>query len=794
MSPQDRPRLPETPAAWAAIALVLGIWLGSHAREGGALAVALAAGAALLAAVRFARQRARPATFVSGLLAVLAAGFAIAQAAIARPAEAARAAFASLPADPARADRVEGVLVDFWSGDPPRAHGRMRAERLWDGRRWRRFPAEVFLFVSGEEAVVPIADRGDRVVAVGKLRPEGLPASDRDVTPPWPEYRLSVKSALRLEGRRATALSILCAPNRWLFSRLPPAGSLGPGFERDVRGPLSAILLGRTSELDRGMVARYRRGGLYHLLVISGLHVGLAAAIAVVLLRALGIRGRRRDAAVVAAVSLFVVVGGMNPPAVRAGIVFAIFAVARLLERPIAPGQAIGLSALVLFGAAPAQIWAIGSVLTFAAVSGIAAFAAPLRALLPRRPAFFFSGLAAAIAAQIGTAPALLWRFNVVSAGAWLTAPVTIPLSGALIGVGALLLAACALGLPPGPLAAVFAFGSRALELFAERMSGMAVLRPTPSLGFAAAVPALLALGVLVRGWPRQAAYAAAAALFLFLAVRPGEGGPERGFSLEALDVGQGDALLLRWRRHAFLVDGGGPFDVLARDFGRTRLLPKLLDRGVTRLDAVLLTHPHPDHAVGLFAILEELPVGALWISRAQDEGGLHRDLSAAAAARGIPVHRLRAGQAVIWRGARLAVLRSGGERARRDPTNNQSVVARFERDGRSALLTGDAGAAAESDLLRRGNPLRADVLKVGHHGSRSGSTPGFLASVAPRAALISCGRENRFGHPAPETLAALAALRIPLFRTDRDSDVRVELLPGATRLVRREPPGGVRP
>jgi competence protein ComEC len=801
-----RPALPETPAAWGALALVAGIALGSRSVEGEMAAVLLA-----VACAAFALFRLRPsgsggrgfdrAARLALLLLAAALGFALGRVRIARPAEAARRAFGNLQPGADRADRVEGVLADFWSGDAPHAHGRLKAERLWDpaASKWVPFPADVFLFLSGEEPAAATggdlrdragSDRGDRVVIVGKLRAEGPPVSDRDITAPWPLFRLSIKSALRIEASRATWLSVLCAPNRWLYSRFPPVGSRGPGFERDVRGPLAALLLGRTAELDRGMVARYRRGGMYHLLVIAGLHVGLAAGIVLALLRGFGVRGRRRDALLTLTVLLFVLVGGANPPAVRAGIVFGVYALTRLLERPVAPGQTVGLSALVLFCAAPEQIYAIGTVLTFAAVAGIAAFGPLLRDLMPWRPRFV-SGFAAAVAAQIGTAPALLWRFNVVSAGAWLTAPVTIPLAGLLIALGAALLVLFALGLPFGPVAALFATGSRGLELFAERMAGMAVLRPTPSLAAVTAVAALLGAGVLARDRSvlRRAAWACAAALFLILAVSRGPSGPERGFSLEALDVGQGDAILLRWGRHALLVDGGGPLDGHARDFGRTRLLPKLLDRGVTRLDAVLLTHPHPDHAVGLFAILEELPVGAFWTSSGSDENGFHRDLGDLAREKRVPVRALRTGSSVRWRDARLDVLLAGGERSKRDATNNESVVARFTRDGRSALLTGDAGAAAESRLLRSGRAFASDLLKVGHHGSRGGSTPAFLAAVAPRAALVSCGRENRFGHPAPETLASLGNLGVRLFRTDRDSDVRVDLLPGATRVLRRDLP-----
>jgi competence protein ComEC len=103
--------------------------------------------------------------------------------------------------------------------------------------------------------------------------------------------------------------------------------------------------------------------------------------------------------------------------------------------------------------------------------------------------------------------------------------------------------------------------------------------------------------------------------------------------------------------------------------------------------------------------------------------------------------------------------------------------------------LTGDAGASAESAMLRAAASLRTDVLKVGHHGSRGSTGPAFVAAVSPRAALLSCGRENRFGHPAPETLATLAAARVPVFRTDLASDVLLELAPPCTRVRRRDLP-----
>ncbi|HTD52203.1 MAG TPA: hypothetical protein VK780_04185, partial [Thermoanaerobaculia bacterium] len=188
------------PAAWAAIFLAAGTFLGAWSVSGGGLAVFLLLVAAAVLALAPRRSHLRLARFAFFSF-WIGAGFLSGLARVSLPARQAQETFAMLPEGRDRADRVEGVLTDFWSGAPPRAHGKMRAERVQASGRWRPFPAEVLLFVSGEEPIESVAGRGDRILLVGHLTREGPSASDRDIQTPWPIYRLSVKSAVRVERR-----------------------------------------------------------------------------------------------------------------------------------------------------------------------------------------------------------------------------------------------------------------------------------------------------------------------------------------------------------------------------------------------------------------------------------------------------------------------------------------------------------------------------------------------------------------------------------------------------------------
>jgi competence protein ComEC len=219
----------------------------------------------------------------------------------------------------------------------------------------------------------------------------------------------------------------------------------------------------------------------------------------------------------------------------------------------------------------------------------------------------------------------------------------------------------------------------------------------------------------------------------------------------------------------ACVVDGIDP--------GEEAVSPYLWSRGFQKLSIVALTHAHQDHIGGLKAILENFRVETLWIGREVTSQALE-NLEKVACEKKITIVRERRGSAFSWDGveARFLWPETGPEEVGPAPKNNDSLVLRLKYGERSMMLPGDAEKQAENSILSDNSQaaLRADVLKVGHHGSKNSTMPGFLAAVHPRVALISAGEDNIYGHPNPELLGRLTAADVRMLRTDRDGAVHI--------------------
>jgi competence protein ComEC len=252
------------------------------------------------------------------------------------------------------------------------------------------------------------------------------------------------------------------------------------------------------------------------------------------------------------------------------------------------------------------------------------------------------------------------------------------------------------------------------------------------------------------------------------------------------LDVGQGDAAIVRTPQLTVLIDGGG---LVGHDLGATALRPALARRGVSRLDVALLSHSDRDHCQGLLDLAAVVPIGELWSSAGQLADGCGRRLAGRLGGR---TRALAAGTRIARGGVVFTVLHPPAQAAPR-PANAESLVVAVELAGRRFIFPGDLGAAEEAALAGRSRGLRGAVLKVAHHGAAGSSSPAWLDAIRPRLAVVSAGARNGYGHPAAATLGRLVGRGAVVLRTDRDGEValvrpprgpwRLEL-PGAPRRV----------
>lgn len=277
-------------------------------------------------------------------------------------------------------------------------------------------------------------------------------------------------------------------------------------------------------------------------------------------------------------------------------------------------------------------------------------------------------------------------------------------------------------------------------------------MRPLAIVGLLAFI-ALVVLGRAVGGLPGRATP---------LPLAPGE------LELRVFDVGQGDAILLRFGERALLVDAG-PDPLTARRV----LAPRLARLGVKRLDGLALTHADADHIGGAAAILRALPVTTIWMAAPEHDHPLLSVIEAAAEQAGSRIERPRDGETLGWHPAVAIRVRFAAPRVARGD-NNQSMVLHVRYGDADVLLTGDIERAAERALIAVDGGLDADVLKVAHHGASTSSSAEFLAAVQPRVAVISAGLGNAFNHPRDDVLRRLRAMGAHVFRTDLAGDVLV--------------------
>ncbi len=568
---------------------------------------------------------------------------------------------------------------------------------------------------------------------------------------------------------------------------------------RDVEGIAVAMVLAERGDVDPGVSRRFAESGLAHLLAISGLHVGILAALAASLFGLL-VSFRFRLPLAAGVVLGYVTAIGAPPAALRAGLLFAAYATARLQGSPRRLSDMVGLAAIVALLIEPIHLLEASFQLSFAGFVGVVAGAragdrltGPRGGRLARRGPGWRAArwLAASTGAFLFTAPFSAMHFQRSAPIAVASSMVGTPLVGLILPalVGALLLPGPLATLSAGAATALVRFLYRAVSLFAALPFGHGAIAPPRAHHWIAFLLLALALAAAAHGLRGRALLRAGAALALLVAGPGLSGLPLRGMTLLCtLSVGQGDAAVVRTRRGNWIVldvgPGGGRSDPVVRF---------LRAHGARGVELFSLSHPHLDHMGGATELFD-----AFRVRRVLDAGNplassRYGEFLDAVEAEGAEWLRARTGTRLRLDEIRIAVL--GPDDWQADDgadsfleANEASLAMRIGVHEHFAYInTGDASRAEEDAMLARWPPdfLRAQVLKLGHHGSRTSSGLPWLRATRPEVAIISAGIGNRYGHPHPETLARLdSAGPIRVWRTDRQGTLCIQVeRDGAWRL-----------
>ena len=581
-------------------------------------------------------------------------------------------------------------------------------------------------------------------------------------------------------------------------------------FAPAAAGMARALVLGENDLLPEDAQA-FQKSGLSHMLAVSGTHL-VFAVVAVVhgltflLVRIQALSGRwvvARFASVVG-VGLSLIYAdfaGGSSSAWRAAFMLSVGFLARALGRKPLTVRTFGLSTGVFALLDPLCAFDLSFMLSVAATAGLIWLGQPLSAYCERIESrvvrFLAVSFATTLSATIPCAPLLA----LLASGVTLAGLVANVLASPLGETVALPLCLAHLLLAPIPSlergAALVASGAllivKRIAWLSADASFLGLTLPEPGR-FQLSVIVVFVLGLCaLRGSAFQGLLAAErgrltaawafASLLAFCGLECAArhaGHPHGVIRASALDVGQGDSNLVDFPDGTcMLIDGGG-FVGSPVDPGKAVVLPVLRARRRRRVDVVVLSHPHPDHFTGLASALQELDVGGFWDSgqgEAEGAGPVYAELLRSLRARGVPIHHPEelCARPRVFGGATLRVLAPCPSFTPHRGANDNSLVISVEYGARRFLFTGDAEHDEEAELLAAyPHELRADYLKVGHHGSRTSTGEAFLSAVSPVLATLSCGVRNRFGHPHLPTVERLAAHAVRTLRLDRSGSVEV--------------------
>jgi DNA internalization-related competence protein ComEC/Rec2 len=579
-------------------------------------------------------------------------------------------------------------------------------------------------------------------------------------------------------------------------------------FDSDIAGIFQALLIGSTVNIPPRLVEAFKHNGCYHVLVISGLHIGLLGMFSAILFTwllkrntwlLLHIHTPTLALALTAPILLFYTfIAGFNIPAVRALLTALLVLFAVVVRRQRSMIHLIAGAALILLALNPLVLFTPSFQLSFAAVLAINLIYPRLPLFLPpeeKAPAFPAKGvqtlrvlqsmLYVSVAATAGTLPIMLYHFNRFS----LIGPIMNLLIEPLLCLWALPCGLLALALIPFFPDAAFILcqaGRPGIELavwLADAASGLphaSVWTITPNLMEIALYFLVLFLLLKPGKTTRQLVLALGLAFLLACSFTHSLWLREtrQELTVSVLDVGQGLSSVIQLPDGGVILIDGGARQTGRFDPGQDLIAPFLWRQRIWRIDDMIVSHPHQDHYNGLPFVASLFRPQRVIINGGRGEEPFYEIFLDAIRSQGGTVRIAKAGE-VLYQGkdTQIACLGMNDAQGRipAGSTNDQSLVVRLQHGMHSFLFPGDIGHTSENSLVRAGIPLTSDVLLAPHHGSRTSSGESFIKAVAPVLIVVPAGRHHQGIHPAKEHLALWRQKKIPVLITSQTGTVTAQ-------------------
>ncbi|WP_227934897.1 DNA internalization-related competence protein ComEC/Rec2 [Alkalihalobacillus deserti] len=555
----------------------------------------------------------------------------------------------------------------------------------------------------------------------------------------------------------------------------------------EFNGIMVALVFGDRTFIDGEVLEAYQRLGIIHLLAVSGLHVGMIVTMLFYSLIRVGITRERVIEILLFILPLYMIIAGAAPSVIRASIMAMVVLVCLRFKKRVSPLTGISSVYLGYLFIKPFALFHLGFQLSFLISFGLIISIPMIQKRYPNR---YIQLLSVTLLSQVLSFPLLLLHMFELSMLAIPLNLIYIPIITVFVLPLTLLsfmlsfFISSAFNYPLLLLEFIFPFIHELLRKSAEfRFSSFVVGKPSMLLVFAYYL--CVFFGCLMwekgtRGWWIKPM----AILSILLIVQVSSPYVDSRTKVTMIDVGQGDSILIEFpfRKAIYLIDTGGTISFSDEDWRKRRkpfevgadvVVPTLKARGINQIDRLILTHGHLDHIGGAMALSKAFNIKEVNYSQGVVEGEFERELLTEFARKQTKIRFVKEG--VSWKdaGATFVVLSPSGME---QGLNERSIVLVLEVEGINFLFTGDLEESGERRLISTYPNLQIDVLKAGHHGSRTSTTEAFLNHINPRLVLISAGRRNRFGHPHPEVVERIEDRGIPLLRSDLEGAIELTI------------------